>query len=178
MFKHLLIPTDGSELGTRAVHAGIDFARSIGAAVTVITVSEPFHLMTVDDPFWYLQTEKLYLEATAKLAHKILKAAEDHAQSKGVKIDSLHVYHDDVHKAILEATRGSRDPVGERAGIVHALLAQRGALFFHEMQRVTGFGARDLEEALWELVASGLATSDGFASVRILTAPHKRAPGW
>jgi nucleotide-binding universal stress UspA family protein len=46
MFKHLLIPSDGSELGTRAVHAGIDFARSIGAAVTVITVSEPFHLMT------------------------------------------------------------------------------------------------------------------------------------
>jgi nucleotide-binding universal stress UspA family protein len=106
MFKHLLIPTDGSELGTRAVHAGIDFARSIGAAVTVITVSEPFHLLTVDDPFWYLQTEKLYLEATAKVAHKILKAAEDHAQSKGVKIDSLHVYHDDVHKAILEAARG------------------------------------------------------------------------
>jgi ATP-dependent Lhr-like helicase len=77
---------------------------------------------------------------------------------------------------LLEATRGSRDPVGERAGIVHALLAQRGALFFHEMQRVTGFGARDLEETLWELVASGLATSDGFASVRILTSPHRRAP--
>jgi len=77
---------------------------------------------------------------------------------------------------LLEATRGTRDPLGERAGIVHALLAQRGALFFHEMQRVTGFSAGDLEEALWELVASGHATSDGFASVRILTAPHRRLP--
>jgi ATP-dependent Lhr-like helicase len=77
---------------------------------------------------------------------------------------------------LLEATRGARDPVGERAGIVHALLAQRGALFFHEMQRATSFSAADLEEALWELVASGHATSDGFASVRILTAPHRRLP--
>src|SRR5207248_2310747 len=77
---------------------------------------------------------------------------------------------------LLEATRGTHDPVGERAGIVHALLAQRGALFFHEMQRATSFSAADLEEALWELVASGHATSDGFASVRILTAPHRRLP--
>jgi nucleotide-binding universal stress UspA family protein len=106
MFKHLLIPTDGSDLGTRAVHAGIDFARSIGATVTVITVSQPFHLLTVDDPFWYLQTEKMYLEATAKVAHKILKAAEDYAASKGVQTDTLHVYHDNVHKAILEAAKG------------------------------------------------------------------------
>ena len=77
---------------------------------------------------------------------------------------------------LLEATRGTHDPVGERAGIVHALLAQRGALFFHEMQRATSFSAADLEEALWELVASGHATSDGFASIRILTAPHRRLP--
>src|SRR3954463_11145397 len=75
-----------------------------------------------------------------------------------------------------DAPRGSRDPVGERAAIVQALLAQRGALFFHEMQRATGFPVGELEEALWELVASGVATSDGFASVRILTAPHRRAP--
>ena len=44
------------------------------------------------------------------------------------------------------------------------------------MQRTTGFFAAELEEALWELVASGHATSDGFASVRILTAPHRRLP--
>jgi nucleotide-binding universal stress UspA family protein len=106
VFKHILIPTDGSDLGTRAVHAGIDFARTLGATVTLITVSEPFHLMTVDDPFFYLQTEATYLEATARIARKILKAGEDYAQSKGVKADSLHVYHDNVHKAILEASKG------------------------------------------------------------------------
>src|SRR5438067_1490557 len=77
---------------------------------------------------------------------------------------------------LLEATRGTHDPVGARAGIVHALLAQRGALFFHEMQRGTSFSAADLEEALWELVAPGHATSDGLASVRNLTAPHRRLP--
>jgi nucleotide-binding universal stress UspA family protein len=34
MFKHVLIPTDGSELSGRAVQAGIEFAKSLGAKVT------------------------------------------------------------------------------------------------------------------------------------------------
>ena len=34
MFKHILIPTDGFELSEKAVKAGIDFAKTIGAKVT------------------------------------------------------------------------------------------------------------------------------------------------
>jgi nucleotide-binding universal stress UspA family protein len=106
MFKHLLIPTDGSDLGTKALRAGIDLAEVLGAEVTLITVSQPFHLVTAEDPFFYLQVEKQYLEATAKLARKILKAGEDYAAQKGVKCDSIHAYDDQVHKAILEAAKG------------------------------------------------------------------------
>ena len=35
MFKHLLIPTDGSELSEAAIQAGVQFAKSINAKVTV-----------------------------------------------------------------------------------------------------------------------------------------------
>jgi nucleotide-binding universal stress UspA family protein len=47
MFKHILLPTDGSELSNTAVHEGIRFANSIGAKVTGICVM-PSH-----QPFFY-----------------------------------------------------------------------------------------------------------------------------
>jgi ATP-dependent Lhr-like helicase len=85
---------------------------------------------------------------------------------------------------LLEATSGAPAPAplapaGEAmptsARIVQELLARRGALFFHELLRTTGFSPSDLEDALWRLVSAGLLTSDGFGSVRFLIAPHRRA---
>ena len=40
MFKHILIPVDGSEFSDRAIQAGVDFAKSIGARVTGF-IAEP-----------------------------------------------------------------------------------------------------------------------------------------
>ena len=42
MYKHMIIPTDGSDVGTRAVERGLDLARAIGAKVTILTVLQPF----------------------------------------------------------------------------------------------------------------------------------------
>ena len=42
MYKHILIATDGSELAGKAVAAGFDLARSLGAKVTAVTVTEPW----------------------------------------------------------------------------------------------------------------------------------------
>jgi len=38
MYKHILIPTDGSEVAEKAVAAGLEFAREAGARVTLFTV--------------------------------------------------------------------------------------------------------------------------------------------
>ncbi len=48
MYKHILIPTDGSELAGKAVQHGVTFAKEIGAKITVLTVSAPFHVFTLD----------------------------------------------------------------------------------------------------------------------------------
>ena len=48
MFKHILLPTDGSKLSGRAVKIGIDFAKKTRARVTAIHVVPEFTLM-VDD---------------------------------------------------------------------------------------------------------------------------------
>ena len=41
MYRHILIPTDGSELAEQAVTNGLSLAKSVGAKVTVIIVEEP-----------------------------------------------------------------------------------------------------------------------------------------
>jgi nucleotide-binding universal stress UspA family protein len=48
MYKHILIPTDGSELANKAVEHGIALAKAIGARITVVTVTVPFHIFTLD----------------------------------------------------------------------------------------------------------------------------------
>ena len=42
MYRHILIPTDGSELAEYAVTNGLSLAKSLGAKVTVIIVEDPF----------------------------------------------------------------------------------------------------------------------------------------
>jgi nucleotide-binding universal stress UspA family protein len=47
MFKHILIPTDGSDLSEGAVKYGISLAKAANAKVRGITVSPPFHVYAV-----------------------------------------------------------------------------------------------------------------------------------
>ncbi|HJV55173.1 MAG TPA: universal stress protein, partial [Methylomirabilota bacterium] len=42
MYKHILIPTDGSPLSEMAIRQGIALAKSMQARVTAMTVSIPF----------------------------------------------------------------------------------------------------------------------------------------
>jgi nucleotide-binding universal stress UspA family protein len=47
MFKHILIPTDGSPLSTCALEKALDFAREIGAEATVLAIMEPMQVFTL-----------------------------------------------------------------------------------------------------------------------------------
>ena len=42
MFKHILIPTDGSDLSRKAILYGVQLAKETGAKVTAIKVTEPY----------------------------------------------------------------------------------------------------------------------------------------
>ena len=52
------------------------------------------------------------------------------------------------------------------ASVAYEVLSERGALFFQELQTLTGLLPSHLEAALRELAAVGLVTADGFAAVR------------
>jgi ATP-dependent Lhr-like helicase len=53
-------------------------------------------------------------------------------------------------------------------------IEQRGASFFADLVRATGRLASEVEDGLWELVAAGLVTADGFENLRSLVDPKRR----
>jgi len=61
------------------------------------------------------------------------------------------------------------------AQLVLEFLRQRGASFFADIVRGTGKLKAEIETALWELVAAGLVTADGFDNLRSLLDPKRRA---
>jgi len=54
-------------------------------------------------------------------------------------------------------------------------LRQRGASFFPDIVRATGKLKAEIETGLWELVAAGVVTADGFDNLRSLIDPKRRA---
>jgi len=61
------------------------------------------------------------------------------------------------------------------AQLVLEFLRQRGASFFADVVRGTGKLKAEIETGLWELVAAGLVTADGFDNLRALIDPKRRA---
>lgn len=104
MYKHILIPTDGSPLSEDAVHQGIALAKSLGAKTTVITVSSFFHTSLLD-PGVIIGTPQGYQREREALAAKYLGIAELAAKAAGVPFRALHVIHDHPYAAIIEAAQ-------------------------------------------------------------------------
>ena len=65
--------------------------------------------------------------------------------------------------------------LSEGARQVLEFLRQRGASFFADIVRSTGRLKAEVETSLWELVAGGLITADGFDNLRSLIDPKRRA---
>jgi ATP-dependent helicase Lhr and Lhr-like helicase len=76
-----------------------------------------------------------------------------------------------AHRDAEQEVRG----LGADAREVLAFLRTRGASFFADIVRGTGKLKAEIETALWELVAAGLVTADGFDNLRALIDPKRRA---
>ncbi|MGA8764175.1 MAG: DEAD/DEAH box helicase [Candidatus Sulfotelmatobacter sp.] len=73
------------------------------------------------------------------------------------------------------ADPGADSGLSHGAHMVLDFLRQRGASFFADMVRGTGKLKAEIETALWELVAAGVVTADGFDNLRSLIDPKRRA---
>jgi nucleotide-binding universal stress UspA family protein len=109
MHRHILIPTDGSELSQKAIEYGMALARSVNAKVTVLTVSTPFHTFAIE-PGMITDTSEQYGQRMATHAAKYLSVAKEAALAAGVSCETMHVEHDQPYLAIIEmAARKSCD---------------------------------------------------------------------
>lgn len=100
MYTNILIATDGSELASRAVEHGTKLAKSIGANVLLLTVTERFHVLTLS-PDQLEETPASFREHMQRQADRILAEATEIANNLGIKAQTLHVEDDAPYRAII-----------------------------------------------------------------------------
>jgi nucleotide-binding universal stress UspA family protein len=100
MYRHILIPTDGSELSRRAVHHGLSLAKSVGAKVTALTVEGSFNVYDVPASKVYEMSGSFaeHVERTKAHAEKILNSVAEEARSAGVTCEAVQVEQDHPSK--------------------------------------------------------------------------------
>ena len=99
MYRHILIPTDGSELAEHGVAQGLALAKSLGAKVSVIFVVEPFSEMKGR----FLETIARYVELRKEQARSVLDRAANAAKEAGVSCETVQVENEQPHQAIIAA---------------------------------------------------------------------------
>ena len=104
MYKHILIPTDGSATAEKAVKAGLDFAKWAKAKVTVFTAMPEYRIPTTGEissgkVMPIAEYERRTLARAKKLHDKIARRAK----AAGVKLDADTVLSDQPARAIVAA---------------------------------------------------------------------------
>ena len=115
MYRHILIPTDGSELAEHAVTNGLSLAKAVGAKVTVIIVEEPFNWLGVSESKAQRSFaeqgafEELgkHIEQIKKQAASVLNRAANAAKQADVSCDTIQVKDVQPFRAII-ATAADR----------------------------------------------------------------------
>lgn len=86
MFKHILVPVDGSETAQKAVAKAAGLAQAFGSTVTVIYVIDPYPFTGLGSDFAYGQAE--YLSAASAEAKEAIAAARKVLEPLGVRVHS------------------------------------------------------------------------------------------
>jgi nucleotide-binding universal stress UspA family protein len=119
MFKHILVPTDGSELSQKNIERAVSFAKDAGARITA------FHAMPEYPVTYYGEgalidptTPEKFAEMTNKQADEYLSAVVTRCAAAGVPCDTLKSVSDVPHEAIIAAA--------EKAGCDLIFMASHG----------------------------------------------------
>ena len=87
MFKHLLVPTDGSPLSNDAARSAVDFAKAIGARITTLSVAEPYPYTAVADS-GVLPEQESFDEEMLEQARRHVAEVERFASAAGVPCET------------------------------------------------------------------------------------------
>ena len=93
MYKRILVPTDGSELSTKAVEAAASLSRLLGAEARVLSVKEPFPYSAISEmqpvpPQEFYDAQERIARGRVDSAAQAMGAAG--VKSEGATVESLH----------------------------------------------------------------------------------------
>ena len=89
MFKHILMPTDGSEHSEQAVKRGIELAKLCNAKVTGIHVVPEYHMLLASEGAFDIGTEERIQEETQQNALRFLEFVRATAATANVPCETV-----------------------------------------------------------------------------------------
>ena len=101
MFKHILVPVDGSETSLSAVDKAIGLAKAFDSEVTAIYVIDPYPFTGVGADFAYGQDQ--YLGAAKAEANAAVEAVAQRLTAAGLKAETRIVEAHAVWRGIADA---------------------------------------------------------------------------
>jgi nucleotide-binding universal stress UspA family protein len=106
MYKHLLVPTDGSRLSDKAVAQGMALAEALGARITFLHATAPMPTpIYADGVSVEMIPRKEYIQRAKADAAKVLDKAAAKAKAAGIDAKVMHVTNDAPWEAIIAAAR-------------------------------------------------------------------------
>ena len=93
MYRNILVPTDGSDITSKAVDAAVSLARSLGAQLSTISVKEPFPYSAISEMQPVPPQE--FFDAQERIAAARVKGVIDAASAAGMEcsgftVEALH----------------------------------------------------------------------------------------
>ena len=106
MYKHILVPTDGSKLSNDAVEKAIAFARETGAKITAVHVMpEYIPPAFAEFPAAGQASFAEFMKATEETARSVLDAVTKSAAASGVSCETVAIRHTQPWRAIIDLAR-------------------------------------------------------------------------
>ena len=102
MYKHILVPTDGSKLSDKAIKHAAGLANAVGAKVTLLHVApeQIWPVFAEGAAITMRYTKKEFQDETRRQAERTLDAA---ARRAGMAVETRHVLNDLPYDAIVTA---------------------------------------------------------------------------
>lgn len=103
MYKRILVPTDGSDITSKAVQTAITLARTVGASLSTISVKEPFPYSAISE-MQPVPPQEFY-DAQERIAAERVRAVVDMAKEAGLSCDGFTVEALHPWEAILDQAK-------------------------------------------------------------------------
>ena len=104
MYKHILLPTDGSELSEKAIKHGIKLAKTLKARITGMTSTPTWHDLYAGPGARMVSSDDHEKDMKANAA-KALATIARAAKKARVPCATVHVRHPNAWKAIIRTAR-------------------------------------------------------------------------